>query len=109
MLIHQELCVADPRTESGRATLRLNWWHRLGLPCVLVAVTLSVYLLNGRFVEATDTFGNELLPLSLLQHGTLTFDQYFVPPNTDGAYPTGEAAPAGVPHLATGMLRPLHR
>jgi hypothetical protein len=66
--------------------------RRVLLPTLLVGVALSVYLLNGRFVESTDTLGNELLPLSLLERGTLTFDRYYVPRNADGTYPIGEAA-----------------
>jgi len=32
----------------------------------LFVVVLAIYLFNQRFNESTDTFGNELLPLSIL-------------------------------------------
>ena len=66
---------------------------------LLFAGVLAVYLLNGRFVESTDTFGNELLPISIVQRGALDFDQYYLQPDANGAYPTGDAAvaPGSVP------------
>jgi len=51
--------------------------RRLAVGLLLSALALAIYLQNGRFNESTDTFGNELLPISILEHGTLTFDQYF--------------------------------
>ncbi len=51
--------------------------RRLCLGLLLTLLALAVYLENGRFNESTDTFGNELLPISILRYGTLTFDQYF--------------------------------
>ena len=59
---------------------------------LLFAVCLAIYLANTRLVESTDTVGNELLPLSILQHRSLTFDQYFVGPDAAGRYPTGAAS-----------------
>ncbi len=58
----------------------------------LFVVVLAIYLFNQRFSESTDTFGNELLPFSILEQHTLTFDQYYVPIGADGLYPTGERA-----------------
>jgi hypothetical protein len=51
-----------------------------------------MYLSTGRFIESTDTVGNELLPISILEYGSLSFDQYYAPPGVDGAYPTGDEA-----------------
>ena len=72
---------------------------RVLLPLLLLLGSLGLYLLNDRFVESTDTVGNELLPISILQHHALTFDQYFVPPDANGTYPTGTDAliPNSVP------------
>ena len=77
----------------------MTWLRAFLPPCALLAATLLIYLANGRFVESTDTVGNELLPISILQHGTLTFDHYYAPPNAEGAYPTGDdaLAPGSVP------------
>jgi hypothetical protein len=65
----------------------------------LLAGSLGLYLLNNRFVESTDTVGNELLPISILQHHTLTFDHYYAQPDATGAYRTGTDAlvPGSVP------------
>jgi hypothetical protein len=59
---------------------------RFGL--LLFALSLGIYLLNGRFDESPDTFGNELLPVSIIRHQTLTFDQYFA---------DGTLAPGSIP------------
>jgi hypothetical protein len=58
----------------------------------LFVVVLAIYLFNQRFNETTDTFGNELLPISILEQHTLTFDQYYVGTAANGQYPTGENA-----------------
>lgn len=62
------------------------------VPFALVALCLGVYLSNGRFLESTDTVGNELLPISILQHGSLTFDQYYAPPDASGVFAIGADA-----------------
>jgi hypothetical protein len=58
--------------------------RRLCVGLLLAWLALAVYLHDGRFNESTDTFGNELLPISILHYGTLTFDQYFT---ADGPAP----------------------
>jgi len=51
--------------------------------CALAGLALfAVYVSNGRFLESTDTFGAELLPISILQQHNLWFDQYYVDPNS---------------------------
>jgi hypothetical protein len=55
---------------------RSAWALKFGLPFVLCTVVLAVFLFNRRFNESTDTFGNELLPISILQQHSLSFDQY---------------------------------
>ncbi len=84
------------------------WLTRVVLPCLVLAGVLGLYLSNGRFVESTDTFGNELLPISILEHGTLTFDQYFAPPLPDGTYPTGDQAlvPGSIPEAFVFRVAP---
>jgi hypothetical protein len=81
---------------------------RVLLPLLLLAGSLGLYLLNNRFVESTDTVGNELLPISILQQHSLTFDQYYAQPDTSGAYPTGSDAlvPGSVPTQFTYRLAP---
>lgn len=49
----------------------------LGPGLIVFALALGLYLLNGRFDESTDTSGNELLPICILQWHSLTFDQYY--------------------------------
>lgn len=66
--------------------------RRGGLPGVLTLGSLVLSLSTGRFVESTDTVGNDLLPLSILRQHSLTFDQYNAPPGADREYPTGQAA-----------------
>jgi hypothetical protein len=75
-----------------------SWAGRILPPLVLFSVALVVYL-HARFVESTDTVGNELLPVSVLQYHTLTFDHYYAGPLADGSYPIGDSAlePGSVP------------
>jgi hypothetical protein len=51
------------------------------LPALGVLTLFAVYLSDGRFVESTDTFGAELLPISVLQQHNLWFDQYYADPS----------------------------
>jgi hypothetical protein len=78
------------------------------VPVLLVLAVLGLYLANPHFLESTDTVGNELLPLSVLRYGTVTFDQYYMPPNADGTYPTGDAAivAGSVPYEASYRVEP---
>jgi hypothetical protein len=46
-----------------------------------VLALFAIYVSNGRFVESTDTFGAELLPISILQQHNLWFDQYYADPS----------------------------
>ena len=75
------------------------------LPLGLCAVVFGIYLANGRFVESTDTFGNELLPISILERQTLTFDQYYLGPDPAGHYATGPSALAANPFAAEYAYR----
>jgi len=77
-VLAERRCTTDGKRMCGRRW----WWWR---------ASASTWA-NGRFVESTDTFGNELLPLSVLQHATLTFDQYYAPPDASGDYPIGDQA-----------------
>jgi hypothetical protein len=54
----------------------------IGLTTLGVLALFAVYLSDGRFVESTDTFGAELLPISILEQHNLWFDQYYVDPSS---------------------------
>src|SRR3977135_3580109 len=71
---------------------RWRWALRFLLPFVFFAAVLVIFLLNRRVKESTDTLGNELLPISILEQHTLSFDQYYVPVKADGSYPIGDSA-----------------
>lgn len=78
------------------------------VPSLLVALALGVYLANGHFVESTDTVGNELLPIAVLEHHALSFEAFYVGPHSDGSYPGGASAiaPGAVPANATYRVSP---
>ena len=92
MVLEQPVLTAQRATVARRQSVDLVWPRHLIIPCVLLVGLLGLYLSNQHFVESTDTVGNELLPLSVLRYGSLTFDQYYARANSDGSYPTGEAA-----------------
>jgi len=102
--------IANP-APAHRAKQTAKWRRALAawfLPAALTLAVLCLYLANHRFLESTDTVGNELLPISILQHGSLTFDQYYAPPGPDGVFPTGEQAlqPGSIPDAAAFRVAP---
>jgi hypothetical protein len=75
-------------------------WVAGSVPGLLFAGVLGVYLSLNHFIESTDTIGNELLPISILEHQTLTFNQYYVEPVA------GEPALRGLAAVVPDSLPP---
>jgi hypothetical protein len=75
-----------------------SWRGTWLVPVVLGAGVLAVYLSLNHFIESTDTVGNELLPISILDRHSLTFDQYYV------EQVPGEPAPTGFATVVPGAL-----
>jgi hypothetical protein len=71
--------VPRPAARTARAAPHVGALRWLA-PSALLAVVLGIYLANGRVVESTDTYGNELLPIAILDYHTLTFDPFYAGP-----------------------------
>lgn len=56
----------------------MRWWPRLAWVAAF-AVPLLVFSIGSRYVGSGDTVPAELLPVSVLEHGTLTFPQTLQP------------------------------
>jgi hypothetical protein len=70
-----------PQSLELRASSQV--FARVLLASLGVLALFAVYVSDGRFVESTDTFGAELLPISILEQHNLWFDQYYVDPTSD--------------------------
>jgi hypothetical protein len=75
------------------------------LPGLAALALFAVYLSNGRFVESTDTFGAELLPISILHQHNLWFDQYYLEPGSPLMGPSA-VKPGSVPTEAAYRVTP---